>query len=57
MGQIVQFIRPYDIFDPETLIILGDAYDKAIASLHDRGQLTIIRETMAIRMIELASKR
>ena len=25
MGQIVQFIRPYDIFDPETLIILGDA--------------------------------
>jgi hypothetical protein len=56
MGQIVQFIRPYDIFDPETLIILGDAYDKAIASLHDRGQLATIRESMAIRMIELASK-
>ena len=38
MGQIVQFIRPYDVFDPETLMIFGDAYDKAIASLHDRGQ-------------------
>jgi hypothetical protein len=56
MGQILQFIRPYDVFDPDTLIILGDAYDTAIASLHDGGQPTIVRETMAIRMFELASK-
>ncbi len=56
MGQILQFIRPYDVFDPDALAILGDAYDKAIASLHDRGQPAIVRETMAIRMFELASK-
>lgn len=56
MGQILQFVRPYDVFDPDTLIILGDAYDRAIASLHDGGQPTIVRETMAIRMFELASK-
>jgi hypothetical protein len=56
MGQILQFIRPYDVFDPDTLIILGDAYDAAIASLHDGGQPTIVRETMAIRVFELASK-
>lgn len=37
MGEILQFIRPYDVFDPETLVILGEAYDKSLASLHDRG--------------------
>jgi hypothetical protein len=56
MGQILQFLRPYDVFDSETLIILGNAYDNAIASLHDRGQPAIVRETMALRMLELASK-
>jgi hypothetical protein len=56
MGQILQFVRPYDVFDPDTLIVLGDADDRAIASLHDGGQPTIVRETMAIRMFELASK-
>jgi hypothetical protein len=56
MGQILQFIRPYDVFDSETLIILGKAYDKAIASLHDRGQPAIVRETIAVRMFELASR-
>jgi hypothetical protein len=28
MGQILQFIRPYDVFDSETLTILSDAFDK-----------------------------
>ncbi len=56
MGQILQFIRPYDVFDSETLTILGDAYDKAMGSLHDRGQPQIVRETIALRMFDLASK-
>ena len=32
MGPILQFIRPYDVFDAETLTVLSDAFDKAIAS-------------------------
>ena len=38
MGPILQFIRPHDVFDAETLTILSDAFDKAIASLQDHGQ-------------------
>jgi hypothetical protein len=56
MAEILQFIRPFDVFDSETLIILGEAYDKAIASLHDCGQPSIVRETIAVRIFELASK-
>jgi hypothetical protein len=55
MGQILQFIRPYDVFDPETLVILGEAYDKALASLHDRGQPLLVREIMAERIFDLAT--
>jgi hypothetical protein len=55
MGQIPQFIRPYDVFDPETLVILGEAYDKALASLHDRGQPLLVREIMAERIFDLAT--
>jgi hypothetical protein len=55
MGQVLQFVRAFDAFDSATLTILGDAYDKALASLHDAGQPLIVRETMAVRIFELAS--
>ena len=55
MGQILQFIRPYDVFDPETLVIFGEAYDKALASLHDRGRPLLVREIMAERIFDLAT--
>jgi hypothetical protein len=55
MGEILQFIRPYDVFDPETLVILGKAYDKALACLHDRGQPLVVREIMAQRIFDLAT--
>ncbi len=55
MDQIVQFIRPIDFFDSETLTILTEASDKAVVSLHDGGQPLIVRETMAIRMFNLAA--
>jgi hypothetical protein len=29
MGYVLQYIRRYDVFDSETLTILGEAYDKA----------------------------
>ena len=56
MGQILQFIRPYDVFDSETLTILSDAFDKTVASLEDHGQPPIVRETMAIPIFHLAAK-
>jgi hypothetical protein len=56
MGQILQFIRPYDVFDSETLTILSDAFDKTVASLEDHGQPLIVRETMAIPIFHLAAK-
>jgi len=49
MGPILQFIRPFDGFDTATLIILDEAYDKALASLDDRGQPNIVREVIAVR--------
>ena len=36
--------------------VLSDAFDKAIASLQDHGQRPIVRETMAIRILDLAAK-
>jgi hypothetical protein len=56
MGPILQFIRPFDVFDNATLAVLSDAYDKAVASLHDGGQPTIVREVIADRMFDLAAK-
>ena len=56
MSAILQFIRPFDLFDGKTLAVLGEAYDKAIIALHDAGQPSIVRETIAIRMFDLASK-
>jgi hypothetical protein len=49
MGPILQFIRPHDVFDAETLTVLSDAFDKAIASLQDHGQPLIVRETKGER--------
>jgi hypothetical protein len=56
VSEILQFIRPFDVFDGETLAVLGDAYDKAKIALHDAGQSSIARESIAIRLFELASK-
>jgi hypothetical protein len=56
MGQVLQFIRPFDVFDPATLTVLDEAYDNALVTLHDAGQPLIVRETMAVRIFELASQ-
>jgi hypothetical protein len=58
MGQVFQFIRrPLDVFDPAMLTILGEAYDKALASLRYRKQPPIVRETMAVRIFEIGVAR
>jgi hypothetical protein len=55
MGPILQFMRPHDVFDTATLILLGEAYDMAVASLHNAGQSAIVREAIADRIFDLAA--
>jgi hypothetical protein len=56
MGPILQYISRHDVFDSDTLILLGEAYDKAVGSLNGVGQFPVVRETVAIRILELASR-
>ena len=44
------------VFDPETVKLLSDAYDKACKSLHDTGQPDIVNEVIAERIISLAKQ-
>ena len=55
MGDIVELFRKSD-FDPETVRVLCDAYDKASRWLHDNGQPDIVKEVIARRIISLAKK-
>jgi hypothetical protein len=55
MGDIVEFFRKSD-FDPETVKLLCDAYDKASRSLDDNGQPDMVKEVIARRIISLAQK-
>ena len=43
-------------FDPGTIKLLGDAFDKACKSLHDNGQPCIVNEIIAERIISLAKQ-
>jgi hypothetical protein len=56
MGQIIEFLRPADAFDPEVLEVLGKAYDMALAALQDAGQPEVVREVLARRIIKAAKK-
>lgn len=56
LGQILKFIHPDTNFDPETTAVLGVAFDKAMAALHDTGQPEIVKEAVAKRIITLAAK-
>ena len=54
MGDIVEFFRKSD-FDPETVKLLCDAYDRASRSLHD-NQPDIVKEVIARRIIRWPKK-
>ena len=43
-------------FDPETLTLLVEAYDRTMQALHDRGQPELVREVIAKRIIALAGE-
>jgi len=51
-----RFSRHIDTFDPETLDILGRAYDLAIANMHDKGQPEAVRDLIADRVMQSARK-
>ncbi len=55
MAEIVDLFRGA-AFDPETVEVLCAAYEKARASLHDRGQPQIVREIIAQRIIAAAKR-
>jgi hypothetical protein len=56
MARTLKHPRPADVgsFDPEILKVLGQAYDMAIAALHDIGQPDVSHEVIARRIIEAA---
>ena len=56
MAQIPQFLRPTDVFEPETLEALSNAYDMALRALHDIGQPEVVREVIARRIIAAARR-
>ena len=53
MGPILQFIRPFDRFDAAAMTVAGEAFDKALLSLRDTGQPSIVREVIAHRVLDL----
>jgi hypothetical protein len=53
---ILPFIRARADFDDKTTRLMGQAFDEARASLHDRGQPEFVYEIIARRIIEAAKK-
>jgi hypothetical protein len=54
MGQVLQF-RRNDVFPPEAMAAIGEAYDTAIASLQDDAKSAfIVRERIAKRIMKAA---
>jgi hypothetical protein len=51
MARILEFIQHRNAFDPETIVLLSAAYEKALRNLHDEGQARIVREVIAKRII------
>ena len=56
MAQILPF-RRCTAFDPDTTSAMGEAYDKAIGTIHSDAQSQfVIRELIAKRIIRMAQK-
>ena len=56
-ASIRAFIKPSDgAFDDHTTRVMGEAFDDARKRLHSTGQLHIVFETIAVRIIAAASK-
>jgi hypothetical protein len=55
VGSILPFIaRSGTVFDDHATEIMGAAFDAACKELHDKGQLAIVYEVIAKRIIDAA---
>jgi hypothetical protein len=54
MSGILSYLQG-ESFDPETTRIMGEAFDKASRSLHDRGQPYLVQEIIAKRIVAIAA--
>jgi hypothetical protein len=55
MTNIIDYIRRPAVFEPEVVAIMGDAYERALASF-DTEPIKSVREVIAGRIIALAQK-
>jgi hypothetical protein len=57
MAQILPFVRHCKVFGPDATLAMGEAYDKAIGTIHpDAESQFVIRELIAKRIIQMAQK-
>jgi hypothetical protein len=56
MGPILPFLRPYDLFDSATLVLLAEAFEKAMTSIRrDHEHPALVREIIATHILDLAA--
>jgi hypothetical protein len=57
VAQILPFIRRSSVFAPDVTLAMGEAYDKAIGTIHpDAESQFVVRELIAKRIIQIAQK-
>jgi hypothetical protein len=56
MSSILPFLSSDVAFDDATTRAMAAAFDAACKDLHDKGQPAIVREIMASRIIEAATR-
>jgi len=57
MAQILPFVSRYNVFNPDATLAMGEAYDKAIDTVHsDAESQFVVRELIAKRIIRMAQK-
>jgi hypothetical protein len=56
MATVLPFVPIKFDFDDEATRIVGEAFDAACKDLHDNGQLALVREGIAKRIIRAATK-
>ena len=56
MASILPFTRDKSDFDDEATRLIGEAFDAVCKDLDDTGQLALVREGIAKRIIKAATK-
>ena len=57
LSQILPFVRRCKVFGPDATLAMGEAYDKAIGTIHpDVESQFVVRELIAKRIIQIAQK-